>query len=196
MTSIWAESLSLSLDQALILLADAVGDCSDELWETSMWPVAPPGPAQQFLGPDWIPITDAAQRDALAQRWIERRSTPWSVGWHALEILDYDLNGEFEPWAPPPPFTGHPHWRDLVSLPASWSRPEVLGYIEYCRQTVRDALEGMTDVKAARPLPAPHRYGGQPHAGIITSLVGHTTEHAAQIRQFITPPADGRGSSR
>jgi len=25
-----------------------------------------------------------------------------------------------------------------------------------------------------------------PHAWIITGLVGHTTEHASQIRQFIT----------
>lgn len=196
MTSIWAQSISDSLDHALNLLAVAVGGCSERLWETGMWPVAPPGSEHQFLAPDWIPITDAAQRNALAQRWIERRLTPWSVAWHALEILDYDLNGEFQPWSPPPPFTGHPHWRDLVNLPVAWSRPEVLGYIEYCRQRVHDALEGMTEAKAARPLPAAHRYGGQPHAGIITAILGHTTEHAVQIRQFTTPLADGLGGSR
>ena len=55
------------------------------------------------------------------------------VSWHALEVLDYDLQGEFGPWSPPPPFAGHPHWRDLTSLPAAWSRSEMLGYIEYCR---------------------------------------------------------------
>jgi hypothetical protein len=60
------------------------------------------------------------------------------------------------------------------------------GYIDHVRQRSRDTLAGMTDEKAATPLPAAHRYGGQPYAWIMTGLVGHTTEHASQIRQFIT----------
>ena len=186
MASIWVESLGRSFERALDMLAAAVRGCTDELWETAMWPVPAPGPDRQFLGSDWKPVTDSAQRRALVQRWVQRWSTPWSVAWHALEVLDYDLNGESGPWAPPPPFTGHPHWRDLPSLPAAWSRSEMLGYIDYCRQQVRNTLAGMTDEKAATPLPPAHRYRGQPHAWIITGLVGHTTEHASQIRQFIT----------
>ncbi len=186
MASIWAESLGRSFEQALDLLAAAVRDCTYELWETSMWEVPAPDAAHQFLGPDWKPVTDPAERSALLQRWVERRSTPWSVAWHAMETFDYDLNGEFGPWMPPRPFMGHPHWRDLPSLPAAWSRPELLGYIDYCRGRVRDTLADMTDEKAATPLPPAHRYRGQPHASIIMGMVGHTTEHASQIRQFIT----------
>jgi hypothetical protein len=186
MTSIWVESLGRSFEQSLDLLAAAVRDCTDELWEAPMWEVTPLAVDHQFLDSDWKPITDPAQRGALAQRWVERRSTPWSVAWHALEGLDYDLRGEFGPWAPPPPFTGRPHWRDLPSLPAAWSRSELLGYIEYCRARVRTTLADLTDEQAATPLPPAHRYRGQPHAWIITSAVGHTTEHASQIRQFIT----------
>lgn len=107
------------------------------------------------------------------------------MAWHALESFDYDLNGEFGPWAPPPPFTGHPHWRGLTSLPVPWSRAEMRAYIDYCRQRARTTLAGMTDEQAATPLPPAHRYRGQPHAWVITDLVGHTTEHASQIRQFI-----------
>ena len=51
MTSIWVESLGRTFDQALDLLAAAVRDCTDDLWESSMWEVAvdvfgpqPPGP--------------------------------------------------------------------------------------------------------------------------------------------------------
>jgi hypothetical protein len=62
----------------------------------------------------------------------------------------------------------------------------MLGYLDYCRKRVRDTLAGMTDEQAATPLPQAHRYSGQPHAWIIMSAVGHTIEHAAQIRQFIT----------
>ena len=32
--------------------------------------------------------------------------------------------------------------------------------------------------------PATHRYAGKPYAWIVTSLIGHTTAHATQIRQF------------
>jgi uncharacterized damage-inducible protein DinB len=62
----------------------------------------------------------------------------------------------------------------------------VLGYVDYCRERARGTLADMTDEKAATPLPPAHRYRGQPHAWLIASIVGHTTEHAAQIRQFIT----------
>ena len=184
MASIWVESLGHSFDQALDLLAAAVKHCPDELWETAMWQVPEPEPERQFLGSDWNPVTDPAERHALVERWVQRWSTPWSVAWHALETLDYDLHGESGPWAPPPPFNGHPHWRDLPSLPEAWSRPEMLGYIDYCRQRVSDTLAGMTDEKAAKPLPPAHRYHGQPHGWIITGVVVHTTEHASQIRQF------------
>jgi hypothetical protein len=91
MTSIWVESLGRTFDQALDLLAAAARDCTDDLWESSMWEV----PADVFgaepPGPDLLPVTDPPVRHALAQR----RSTPWSVAWHALETLDYDLIGAF-----------------------------------------------------------------------------------------------------
>lgn len=185
MASIWVESLGRSFEQTLDLLATAVGDCTGELWEASMWLVAAPDLDHQFLGPDWSRVTDPEQRRSLAQRWVQRRSTPWSVAWHALEVFDYDLNGDFSLWSPPPPFRGHPHWRDLPSLPAPWSPSEIVGYADYCRERVRNTLASMTDEKAATPLPPTHRYSGQPHAWIIMGLVGHTTEHASQIRQFI-----------
>ena len=48
----------------------------------------------------------------------------------------------------------------------------------------------MTDEKAATPLPQAHRNAGQPYAWIITRALGHTIEHAAQIRQFITSASE------
>lgn len=180
-TSIWVDSLGRGFESALDLLTAAVRDCPADLWELSMWEV----PADLFgsepLGPNGESVVDPIARKSL----VQRRSTPWSVAWHALECLDYDLTGELGPWAPPPPFAGHPHWL-LTSLPLAWTRDELLSYIDYCRQRVRDTLANMTDEKAARVLPSSHRYGGQPHAWIIAGAVGHTTEHASQIRQFIT----------
>lgn len=193
MASIWVEGLGRSLEQALDLLAGAVRDCRDGLWEEAMWQVPSPTREHQFLRSDWSPVTDSEEHRALVQRWVQRRSTPWGVAWHALECFDYDLNGEFGPWAPPSPFAGHPHWRDLPSLAVAWSRSEILGYIDYCREGARKALAGMSDEKAARPLPPGHRYGDQPHAWVITALVAHTVEHGSQIRQFITAAGSADG---
>jgi len=189
MTSIWVESLGRSFEAALDLLAAAVRDCTDTLWGSSMWEVPADlfGPAPP--GPDGKPVTDPTERHVL----VQRRSTPWSVAWHALEGLDYDLTGEFAPWSPPPPFAGKPHWR-MTSLPRAWTQSETLGYLAYCRQRVRDTLAGMSDEKAATPLPPTHRYAGHPHAWIITGAVGHTIEHAAQIQQFITAASTASGS--
>ena len=192
MTSVWVESLGHSFDAALDSLAAAVRECPDDLWAAPMWQVPPPDATFQFLTPDWKPVTDPGQRAELSARWMERRPTPWSVAWHALETFDYDLSGELAPWMPPPPFFGHPHWRDLPTLPGAWSKAEIDGYVEYCRKRIRDTLAEMTDEKAARPLPPSHRYAGQPHARIIVGMIGHTTEHAAQIQQFIAASAGAK----
>ena len=107
MTSIWVESLGRSFEESLTLLQAAVEGGPDDLWEGSMWTV------------------DPGQPDAY--------SAPWLRAWHALEVIDYDLAGEFEPWKPPPPFdksfTG-----DTSRV---WTRDEILGYLECCRQPVR-----------------------------------------------------------
>jgi hypothetical protein len=46
---------------------------------------------------------EGAEGDAA---YAARRSTPWSVAWHALEIVDYDLTGDLAPFSPPPTFRG------------------------------------------------------------------------------------------
>jgi hypothetical protein len=182
MGSVWVKSVGRGLDAALELLAAAVRDCPDGLWREPMWGVQASEIVGEVRDSGGRPVTDPAQRDALVQRW----SAPWSVAWHALEVLDYDLAGELDAWAPPPPFAGKPHWQTFTSLPVPWSQSEIGGYVDYCRQRVRDTLTSMTEEKAAALLPPAHRYQGQPYAGIVTSLVGHTTAHATQIRQFIT----------
>lgn len=184
MMSIWVTSLERSLEQALDLLQSAVEACTD-VWEQPMWPVPAPDEGSEFVGQDWNPITDPERNRELARLWVERRSTPWSVAWHALECLDYDLTGELHPWLPPPPFTEHPHWRDLATLERAWTRTQMIGYVADCRQRARDELGSLTDEKAATPLTDTHRYKGQPYARLLTGLPSHTVEHAAQIHQFV-----------
>ena len=148
MTSIWTEVLCRQFDQALELLEAAIRDCPDNLWTLGMW---------ELTADDWRPSEGA---DA----YMTRRSTPWSVAWHALEVADYDLTGDLTPFSPPPPFTNKAHWRDLAHLPRAWSQSELLSYTEELRRRAPDALSVMTDEKASTPLPPTHRHSGEPYA--------------------------------
>jgi len=72
MGSIWVESLGRNFNEALDLLADAVRDCTDKLWESSMWDV--PAPDTNFElrgpgGPGGTAVTEPMERRALEQRW-------------------------------------------------------------------------------------------------------------------------------
>ena len=186
MTSVWADSVAAALDDALVTLSLAVGVCEGDSWETSMWEVPPGDPDQPLTGPGGALVTDPDERFAIAQRF----SMPWSVAWHALEVVDYYLTGAIAPWAgPPEPFTHHPHWRDFMSLPRAWQQSEILDYAEHCRQCVRDTFDGLTDERAATPTPA---MPWSPYARVLTGLVGHTNEHAAQILQHLNASAPGR----
>lgn len=162
MAGVFVQSLAHNFERALGILEAVLVDCPDELWETDMWP------EETTTGPSPIGGLDS--------------SAPWFEAYHALTILDYDLSGEFEPWGPPKPFNDNT-W----SMPNRvFTKPELLGYVNYCRRRVRETLDALTEASAARPLPADHRYAGQPYVMIVGGIPQHTVEHASQIRQFLT----------
>ncbi|UAB92485.1 hypothetical protein Dvina_29510 [Dactylosporangium vinaceum] len=162
MANVFVQSLARNFEQALRLMEAALADCPDELWAADLWPDEAP--------------TAAAAHGGL------HSSAPWFLGYHALSILDYDLAGEFEPWAPPAPFDdntyGFPNRR--------FTRPELLGYVDWCRDRVRLTLDGLTEQVAARPLPSAHRYHGTLFGVLVGGLPLHVVEHAAQLRQHLT----------
>jgi DinB superfamily len=158
----FVQSMAHNFEQALRLMGAALTDCPDDLWQTDLWPdEAPTGPAPH---------------GGL------HGSAPWFLGYHALTTLDYDLAAELEPWTPPPPFDDNTY-----AFPnRRFTKPELLGYLDWCRGRVRQTLDGLTEELAARPLPPAHRYHGMLFGVIAGSLPLHVVEHASQIRQFLT----------
>lgn len=160
-------SLATAFDAALRLMEAALADCPESLWQTDLWPdEAPTGPAPH---------------GGL------HGSAPWFLGYHALSCLDYDLTGGFEQWAPPHPFDDNTY-----AFPNRvFTQPELRGYVEWCRGRVDRTLDTLREESAARPLPASHRYHGAAFAVLVGGIPGHVTEHAAQIRQFLTAAGVG-----
>ena len=162
MTTTFVSSLAKNFEEALRLLEAAVRDCPDELWEVDLWPDAAP--------------TAPAPHGGL------HGSAPWFLAYHALTIVDYDLSGDLEPWGPPTPFDDNT-W----SFPNRvFTRDEVLGYVDHCRQRVRSTLDALTDEVADQPLPSTHRHHGLSYGVLVGGLPLHTVEHASQLRQFLT----------
>lgn len=143
-------------------MGTAMTDCPDHLWETDLWPGEAP--------------TAPTPHGGL------HGSAPWFLAYHALTTLDYDLTAEFGPWAPPPPFDDNT-W----SFPNRvFTKAELHGYLDYCRERVSRTLEMFTDELAQRPLPDAHRHRGTMYGVNVGGLPLHVLEHAAQIRQFLT----------
>jgi hypothetical protein len=162
MSAVLAQSIARNFGSALRLLEAALTDCSDELWETDLWPV------------------DGTTR-RLPQGGLHGSAT-WFLGYHALTCLEYDLGGDFERWVPPAPFD-----ENTFAFPNRvFTRVELLGYIDICRDRARRSCDALTDELALRPLPGTHRYAGAPYGEIVTAIPLHVVEHASQIRQFLT----------
>jgi len=67
-----------------------------------------------------------------------------------------------------------------------FTKAELLGYVDYCRERARRTLGVLTEEMAARPLPDAHRYRGAPYGLVIGNIPRHVVDHAAQIHQFFT----------
>jgi hypothetical protein len=115
----------------------------------------------------------------------------WYLGYHALFWLDLYLTGAEEGFAPPPPF-------DLVEMepdhfpPRTYSRAELLGYLEYCRRKCEQTLLALTDEDAARL--CSFSWGKVPYAELQLYNMRHVMEHGAQLRLFLGQQAGKSGT--
>ena len=133
-------------------------DCPDELWEKGLW-------------------------DDHPDQWVASGfSAFWYLCYHTLFWLDLYLTGAEDGFAPPEPF-------DLMEmdanedLPRTYTRSELLGYLEYCRRKCRDTIEGMTSERANRL--CRFAWGELPFGELMLYTLRHVQEHGAQLRMFL-----------
>lgn len=141
----------------------ALRDCPDELWEKQLWADEP-------------------------DQWVAAGfSKFWYLCYHTLFWLDLYLTGAEEDFAPPAPFA-LVEMQANESLPRTYSKDELLRYLALCRQRCQATIEGMTEEQAQRI--CSFAWGEVPFAELLLYVMRHVEEHAAQLRLFISRPAD------
>jgi len=143
---------------AIDMLGDALRDCPDDLWDKRLW-------------------------DDQPDQWMAAGfSTFWYLGYHTLFWLDLYLTGAEEGFAPPAPF-------DLVEmdsgevLPRTYTREELLGYLDYCRRKCQETIGALSHEQAARL--CRFAWGELPFAELQLYNLRHVQEHGAQLRMFL-----------
>ncbi len=158
MTIIDNEMLWRQFGAAIDMLDKALHECPNELWERQLWEDQP-------------------------DQWVAAGfSKFWSVGYHTLFWLDLYLTGAEEGFTPPEPF-------DLVemkaneALPRTYTRQELLNYLQFCRQKCQDIVGALSTEQAYRI--CHFAWGELPFAELQLYNLRHVQEHAAQLSMFL-----------
>jgi hypothetical protein len=152
------EMLWRQFSVAIDSFGDALRGCPDELWEARLWEDQPD---------QWV----AAGFSAF-----------WYLCYHTLFWLDLYLTGAEEGFVPPAPF-------DLVEmrpnevLPPTYTKEELLGYLETCRRRRRETIDALSPEQARRLCRFP--WGELPYGELLLYTMRHVQEHAAQLHMFL-----------
>ena len=107
----------------------------------------------------------------------------WYVAYHTLFWLDLYLSGAVEDFVPPPPFTLDELDPAGLLPERTYSRDELLAYLEHCRRKSQATIEPLTDVQARRR--CAFTWGEINFAELLLDNLRHVQEHAAQLNLFL-----------
>jgi hypothetical protein len=143
---------------AIDMLSDAMHNCPHQLWEKNLWEDQP-------------------------DQWVAAGfSSFWYLCYHTLFWLDLYLTGAEEGFTPPAPF-------DLVEmeeaedLPRTYTREELIRYLEDCRQKCQQTITTMTKEQAERL--CRFSWGELTFAELQLYNLRHVQEHGAQLSMFL-----------
>jgi hypothetical protein len=180
MPTIWCSAVAAQYRSTLEDMAIVLRGCPDGLWEASMWEVKK---TDQWAWPptdrDGRPFDDPAVRE----RKLQAMCAVWRMAYHALYFTDLDLSPTQADWAPPTPFS--PRDEDGYVVPPTYSRDQLLGYINHCQRKADKLFGDLTDDQAAAEVDESHRSPGTPLADILVGGVVHLQLHSAQVRTFL-----------
>jgi hypothetical protein len=158
MTIIDNEMLWHQFGAAIDDFHNVLRDCPDELWERRLWEDQP-------------------------DQWVASGfSEYWYLCYHTLFWLDLYLSGAEEGFSPPEPFN-LVEMEEGESLPRTYTRKELLTYLEHFRRRCQETIGAMSKEQAYRVCRFP--WGEISFAELQLYSLRHVQEHGAQLRMFL-----------
>ncbi len=131
---------------------------------------------------------DGGETAGRTEAQIQVFSAFWMVAYHCLHYVDFYLWDGTGDWRPPPRFADGPEMNSIgpdgaARLPqVSYSRDDLLEYLEYARRRARSVLGGLTEsqlqLRRHRP-DHPHR--SRTFGELLQINLDHLREHTAQL---------------
>jgi uncharacterized damage-inducible protein DinB len=148
----WRTIIWQQFGAAIDMFKNAINACPDELWHECLWETAPKSPVfSQF----------------------------WYIAYHNLFWLDLYLTGAEEGFVPPSPFTLIEQDEDGPLPERPYTKAELQGYLDGCRQRCQFTIETLTDEAAQRR--CRFGWGKVSFAELLLYNLRHVQEHTAQL---------------
>jgi hypothetical protein len=155
LNNIFIKSISEQFGAAIDMLENVLRACPDQLWHARLWD-----------NPD-----------------LPRSSEFWYIGYHTLFWLDLYLSGAIEGFIPPEPFTLDELDPAGIIPEKSYTRDELLAYLEHTRIKCRLTIESLTEERARQNCIFP--WGEITFAGLLLDNMRHVQEHGAQLNMIL-----------
>ncbi|MBS1517853.1 MAG: DinB family protein [Bacteroidetes bacterium] len=113
----------------------------------------------------------------------DRNPLFWYTAYHTLFFLDYYLSEEPDKFHPPEPFILSEFNSDGEMPERTYTREEILKYVDHCRKKCHDHIAGMTAEKAAERFINPYR-----NYSVLETLLynmRHVQHHGAQLNLLL-----------
>ena len=156
MEELYKTSLWQQFGAAIDMLDNALRDCPEEHWQSSLWP--PPEDAPGL-------------------------SDFWYLGYHTLFWLDCNLHGSEEGFAPPPPYTLSEFDPAGLMPDRVYTKAEMRDYLQFCRQKCQNAILALNDESASRITHFGTRQ--MPYYELLLYSMRHVQDHTAQLNLFL-----------
>lgn len=150
---VWKSAAWRQYGAAIDMLEESVRACPDELWRGRVW------------------------RDS------NERPEFWYIVYHTLFWIDVYLFGTEEGFLPPEPFLLIEQDQHGPMPERPYTREELLGYLEVCRDKCQATILALTEEEAARPCALP--WGEVSFAELQLYAMHHVQEHVAQLNLFL-----------
>ena len=150
------------------------------MWSKIIW--------QQFGAA--IDMLENAIRACPDDLWADSsgRHQFWYIAYHTLFFLEFYLSGREEGFVPLAPFTLSELDPSGLMPKRTYSKEELLTYLEYGRKKCRQTIESMTDEMANEQ--CGFNKPGITVAGLHLSNMRHVQHHAAQLNLILRQKID------